>query len=98
MEPRQPPAQTKHRTEIYQGPYQVRWCQRQRSVSVARGYHPLTRQNLFVRLSSQGLKEMTMTNTDHQRKAFPVAEILITIGLLHLAVYIIYATAEAGLL
>ena len=36
--------------------------------------------------------------TDHQRKAFPVAEILTTVGLLHLAAYIIYATAEAGLL
>ena len=36
--------------------------------------------------------------TDHQRKAFPVAEILTTVGLLHLAAYIIYATAKAGLL
>ena len=34
----------------------------------------------------------------HQRKAFPIAEILTTVGLLHLAAYIIYATAKAGLL
>ncbi len=47
-----------------------------------------------------------MTNQDHrattvelhQRRTFPVAEILTTIGLLHLAAYIIYVTAEAGLL
>ena len=37
------------------------------------------------------------TNTNH-RRTFPIAEILTTVGLLHLAAYIIYVTAEAGLL
>ena len=39
-----------------------------------------------------------MTTNNHRRRTFPLAELLTTVGLLHLAVYIIYVTAKAGLL